>query len=400
MSTIHNFFATAPKGMERLLAKELRPLGALDVSATRGGVSFKGTLETAYRACLWSRTANRILMPIARFRAPTPEKLYKRIREIAWDDHLLPQGTLAVDCFTSDSRITHSHYGALKVKDGIVDQFREAYGIRPSVDLKEPDLRINVYLYKDRATVSLDLSGESLHRRAYREEGLTAPLKENLAAAILLKAGWPHIAASDGSFLDPMCGSGTLPIEAAMMAADIAPGLLRSRFGFMTWRAFDASLWKGLLDEAKERRLKGLRRMNHISGYDRDPKAVKRARLNVARAGFENLIHIEIRDIAQAKPFSKNAKPGLVAVNPPYGKRLGEKNTLSGLYSRLEKTLKKNFKGWRIALFTGNPDLCKQFQLDPEKEYALYNGPIKCKLMTYRIHSQSSKGRMVDQPNT
>ncbi|MFA7097334.1 MAG: THUMP domain-containing protein, partial [Gammaproteobacteria bacterium] len=188
------FFATAPKGIEPLLADELRGLGASAVKETRAGVTFQGPLAVAYRACLWSRTANRILLPLARFRADTPEALYAGVRAIDWAEHMVPDGTLAVDFSTVQSRIGHSHFGAQKVKDAVVDEFRDLCGVRPSVALECPDIRINVYLRRDEATVSLDLSGESLHRRGYREEGGAAPLKENLAAAILLRAGWPAIA--------------------------------------------------------------------------------------------------------------------------------------------------------------------------------------------------------------
>ena len=227
-----DFFATVPRGMEPLLADELRALGAHAVNMGRAGVAFRGELATGYRACLWSRTASRILLPLTRFPAPTPEALYDGIRAIPWEEHLAPEGTLTVDFTLAQSQITHSHFAALKVKDAVVDRFRDLFGVRPSVDRERPDLRLNVYLYRDSARVSLDLSGESLHRRGYRDEGAAAPLKENLAAAILLFAGWPELASAGAPFVDPLCGSGTLPIEAALIAGDIAPGLLRHAFRF------------------------------------------------------------------------------------------------------------------------------------------------------------------------
>src|SRR5688572_13977039 len=208
MTAILSFFATCPKGLETLLLEELNTLGASDARETRAGVSFSGTLQTGYRACLWSRLASRILLPLKDFTVNNTDELYAGVQTLQWDEHLAPEGTLAVDCSAMGSIITHSHYAALKVKDAIVDQIRERHGVRPSVDTEKPDLRVNLYVHNDRAVISLDLSGDSLHRRGYRTEAGEAPLKENLAAAILLRAGWPQIAASGGSLVDLMCGSG------------------------------------------------------------------------------------------------------------------------------------------------------------------------------------------------
>ncbi|MEK6577969.1 MAG: THUMP domain-containing protein, partial [Bdellovibrionota bacterium] len=300
MNPKREFFAPTAKGMEELLLAELNTLGAEEAKVGRAGVRFKGDLETAYRACLWSRIANRILMPLKIFAAPTPEKLYGGVKSIKWSDHFSPNQTIAVDFTSTNSKITHTHFGALKCKDAIVDQFRSTQGIRPSINVNEPDIRINVYVLNDEASVSIDLSGESLHRRGYREEGVPAPLKENLAAAILYLADWPKLAFSetkDFSFLDPMCGSGTLPIEAAMIAADIAPGLKRNYFGFLKWKGHDPSLWRKLLDEAKSRADQGMGRKDFpkIIGYDGDFRSVRVAITNVERAGLRGKIHIEKR---------------------------------------------------------------------------------------------------------
>ena len=251
MSTSLRLFASAPRGIEPLLADELRALGGENVKETRAGVTFDGDLTLAYRVCLWSRVANRVLLPLAQFPAPTPEALYDGVRGIDWAAHLDQNGTLAVDFNAYRSAITHTHYGALKVKDAIVDQFRERTGVRPSVATNEPDVRINVYVHADVASLSIDLSGESLHRRGYRADTVTAPLKENLAAAILLRAGWPAIAREGGALVDLMCGSGTLPIEAALIASDSAPGLDRTYYGFLRWRGHDAAIWEALLAEAR-----------------------------------------------------------------------------------------------------------------------------------------------------
>ncbi|MDO8704027.1 MAG: THUMP domain-containing protein, partial [Sulfuricaulis sp.] len=302
MTATFKLFATCPKGIEPLLADELRALGAEEVKETRAGVAFAGTLATAYRACLWSRVANRVLLPLQRFPAASPEALYAGVQTIVWKEHLAPEGTLAVDLTTSQSAITHSHYGALKVKDAIVDQLRDEFGVRPSIDTAQPDVRVNVYLLRDEATVSLDLSGESLHRRGYRAQTVEAPLKENLAAAILLRAHWPAIAKENGALVDLMCGSGTLLIEAAMIAADIAPGLARENFGFHRWKQHDAALWTGLLDEARQRREVGLTQLPPIYGYDHDPLAIRAARDNIKRAGLGNLMIAQQRELAACAP--------------------------------------------------------------------------------------------------
>jgi len=274
------FFATTGKGLEGLLAEELRRLDGRRVSEARSGVHFQGPLQTGYRACLWSRLANRILLPLSRFSAATPEDLYEAARGIAWTDHLDADGSFAVDAVVNRSQITHSHYAALKVKDAIVDSFRESCGERPEVDLQYPDLRLNLHIDKDEATLSLDLSGGSLHQRGYRGEALEAPMKETLAASILIRAGWPEIAADGGSLVDPMCGSGTLPIEAALIAGDVAPGLSREHFGFLGWRGHEPALWEELLAEARQRAEDGKKTMPVIAGFDNDPRAVRVALSN------------------------------------------------------------------------------------------------------------------------
>jgi len=380
------FFAVAPKGVESLLTDELKALGAEGVKASRSGAFFQGDLETGYRACLWLRTANRVLSPIARFQAETPEALYDGVRTIRWSEHMEPDGSFAVDFSSSRSQIHHTRYGALKVKDAVVDQFREQFGTRPSVDLSRPDVRLNVYLLKDEAILSIDLSGESLHKRGYREEAGPAPLKENLAAAILLRAGWPEISGRGGGLMDPMTGSGTLPIEAALMAADVAPGLLRDYFGFLKWKGHRPEIWERLLDEARERRAAGLMKLPPIVGYDADPRAVRNAAANVERAGLRGVVHVEKKEFAVLVPHpGMKGRPGLVVLNPPYGERLGEISELRSLYGALGMRLKAHFSGWRASLFTGNVELGKGMGLRAEKKYSLYNGPIECKLLNFRI---------------
>ena len=383
MISTRKFFATCPKGIEPLLADELRALGAEEVKETRAGVAFAGALTTAYRACLWSRVANRVLLPLQCFPAASPEALYSGVQTIAWKDHLAPEGTLAVDFTTSQSAITHSHYGALKVKDAIVDQLREEFGVRPSIDTAQPDVRVNVYLLRDEATVSLDLSGESLHRRGYRAQTVEAPLKENLAAAILLRTHWPAIAKENGALVDLMCGSGTLLIEAAMIAADMAPGLAREYYGFHRWKQHDAALWTELLDEARQRRAAGLTHLPPIYGYDHDPLAIRAARDNIKRAGLGNLMVAQQRELSACAPEPSPA--GLAVANPPYGERLGPSSELPALYAELGAQLKTCFPGWRAAVFTGNPELGKSMGLRAVKMHTLYNGAIECKLLHFEI---------------
>ena len=384
MSSSLRLFASAPRGIEPLLADELRALGAENVKETRAGVTFDGDLTLAYRVCLWSRVANRVLLPLAQFPAPTPEALYAGVRAIDWAGHLDQNGTLAVDFNAYRSAITHTHFGALKVKDAVVDQFRERTGVRPSVATDEPDVRINVYVHADLASVSIDLSGESLHRRGYRVATVTAPLKENLAAAILLRAGWPAIARAGGALVDLMCGSGTLPIEGALMASDSAPGLDRTYYGFLRWRGHDAAIWETLLAEARMRRETGIKNLPPIRGYDHDPAAVRVALANVERAGLTGRVHIERRYLADCRNEHVE-HAGLVVVNPPYGERLGEESELPGLYRVLGEVLKRCYAGWRAAVFTGNPELGKVMGLRAHKMHVLYNGAIECKLLHFEV---------------
>ncbi|MEZ4484815.1 MAG: bifunctional 23S rRNA (guanine(2069)-N(7))-methyltransferase RlmK/23S rRNA (guanine(2445)-N(2))-methyltransferase RlmL [Syntrophotaleaceae bacterium] len=396
--TQYELFAPAPKGLEPLLAEELRALGALDVSETRAGVAFSGDLRLAYRVCLWSRLASRVLLNVARFAASTPEELYAAALLHPWEEHLAAAGTLAVSCQVARSQISHSRYAALKLKDAIVDRFREQCGGRPSVDVDRPDVRFNLHLDQDQATLSVDLSGESLHRRGYRTEGVLAPLKENLAAAILLRAGWPQIAADGGSLFDPVCGSGTLLIEGALMAADIAPGLQRSYYGFTGWKGHQPELWRELLQEARERRKAGLARLPLIAGRDLDSKAVRAAHLNADRAGLGGLLHFATADLADLQlPENMQERPGLLIANPPYGERLGERDELGHLYGRLGENLRRHFVGWKAAIFTGNPDLAKELAIRARRKHSLFNGALPCQLLHFDIEERWFFGAQKEQ---
>jgi 23S rRNA (guanine2445-N2)-methyltransferase / 23S rRNA (guanine2069-N7)-methyltransferase len=377
--TAARFFATTARGLTEALAAELRELGAVDVEEAPAGVKFAGPLEVAYRACVWSRAASRVLLPLATFPAATPEELYDGVRTVRWREHLAPTGTLAVECTATRASITHTHYAALKVKDAIVDQLRDDTGRRPSVDVRDPDLSIDLHLMGAEAVLSLDISGGGLHRRGYRAEAGAAPLRENVAAAILLVGGWPRIALDGGGFCDPMCGSGTFVIEAALMAADTAPALLRGDTGPVGWLRHDRGAWARVFEEARgrDRRERGV--LSHIVGSDVDPEAVRIAAANAGRAGVAKLVRFERRELSACEP--PGVAVGLVATNPPYGQRLAGSEPLRQLYRRLGDTLKQRFGGYTAFVLCGDPELGKQVGLKPSHRRVVFNGPIECRVL-------------------
>lgn len=390
---MNHYFATCPKGMEYLLRDELVALGALDVREALAGAHFSGTLETAYRASLWSRLASRILLPLAEFDAADDEALYRGVQTIDWSAHLAAHGTFAVDAGTALSKLTHSQFVGLRTKDAVVDQFRQRDGSRPDIDTDEPDIRINLRLRRDRATVSLDLAGSPLHRRGWREEQGEAPLKENLAAAMLLRAHWPEVYAGGGALLDPMCGSGTLLIEGALMAADVAPGLRREYFGFLGWQQHDIALWRSLLDEAKQRAETGLRALRPcFFGSDADPRMVQTAKRNAQAAGVAGFFTLDKQDMARAAP-PPGVGYGLVITNPPYGERLGDRAEMPKLYRALGDTLRQRFTGWRAAVLAGDLELGRAMQLHADKRYALYNGALETVLLTFDLKPRDETPR-------
>ena len=364
------FFATCAKALEPLVAAELRTFGAVaDVVETRAGVAFAGELETAYRACLWSRVASRILLTLGTFDAPDDAALYDGVRTIRWTEHVGPDDTIAVDASK-----------ALKVKDAVVDQIRDEVGRRPSVDTVAPDLRINVHIAGGKATVSIDLSGDSLHRRGWRAIGVEAPLKENLAAAILALAEWPRHAEAAAPLVDPMCGSGTLPIEAALIAADVAPGIGRASASnaFTGWRGHVVAVWKRLLDEARTRKRPIT---SPLFGFDQDPRAVQIASENARRAGVADAIDFRVVTFGDAEPPTPAA--GVVVMNPPYGERLGETLALAPLYEQIGSVLRHRFTGWDAFVLSSNPDLQKRIGLRAARRHVLFNGAIECRLLEF-----------------
>lgn len=390
MSPIFTITATCPKGLEDMLADELTSFGAELHKRHLAGVSMRATLEVAYRCCLWSRLANRILLPLTQFHVDSAQALYDGIAQVPWHEHFAPEKTFVVDFSGSNRAITHTQFGAQKTKDAVVDQFVWRCGKRPSIDLKCPDWRLNVHLARDEAQVSIDLAGDSLHRRGYRLQGGMAPLKENLAAALLMRANWPGIAARGGALLDPLCGSGTLLIEGALMAMDIAPGIWRERWSFENWHKHDAETWQRVHSDAAQRKAKALERQwPEIRGYDASAAAIRAAEENIERAELTGKVRVLRKELAQfVKPTHCEINTGLVITNPPYGERLGEQESLRHLYSHLAERLRAEFIGWHAAVFTGNPDLGKTMGLRSNKQYRFFNGAIPTQLLLFDIEQQ------------
>ena len=396
------FLASVPRGLADLLAKELATFGASDLRERTTGVAFTGTLETAYRACLESRLANRLFLEIAHFEAATADGFYSAARECGWGQHLGPGATLACDFSGKHPAITHSHFGALKLKDAIVDSLRDATGSRPDIVLNRPSVRVHAHAHGTSLTLSIDLSGESLHRRGYRGAAGEAPLKENVAAGVLMRARWPDLAAAGAQFLDPMCGSGTLVIEAALIAAHCAPALRREYFGFLGWRGHDAELWSRLRAEANARCLAAAQPTAVIRGQDRDPVAVRDARANAQRAGIASWVQFEVGPLANAAPAvaptaesdgadaeSGPSTAGLLCTNPPYGVRMEDLDAARAIHRELGEVLRERFQGWQAAVLTGAPQLGMELGIRAARTHTLWNGAIECRLLRMTVEAAS-----------
>ncbi|RME33300.1 MAG: bifunctional 23S rRNA (guanine(2069)-N(7))-methyltransferase RlmK/23S rRNA (guanine(2445)-N(2))-methyltransferase RlmL [Gammaproteobacteria bacterium] len=383
----HTFFATCPRRLEPLLAAELERLGAGEVRQRASGATFTGTVETACRVCLWSRLAVRVLLPLAEFDCPDADALYQGSHAIDWAEHLPAGASFAVDAGGTSAALRDTRFTALKVKDAVVDRLRETTGARPDVDPAAPDLQLNLRLHRGRATLSIDLSGESLHRRGYRLEGGAAPLKENLAAALLLSCGWPELATAGAPLLDPLCGSATIPIEGALMAADIAPGLLRDRYGFQGWAGHQSAVWERLLEEARQRRQEGLARVPRILGFDRDPAAIRAALGNIQRAGLSGHVHVERRSLDALEAFRglPDAGRGLLLCNPPYGERLGTEREAGRLNSDLGRFLRRHCRGWRAGVLVADRELGYRLGLRAQRQNRFYNGPLEVTLLQFEV---------------
>ncbi|WP_122672125.1 bifunctional 23S rRNA (guanine(2069)-N(7))-methyltransferase RlmK/23S rRNA (guanine(2445)-N(2))-methyltransferase RlmL [Pseudomonas viridiflava] len=386
MSDRYELFLTCPKGLEGLLAEEATALGLEDTREHTSAIRGSADMETAYRLCLWSRLANRVLLVLKRFPMKDAEDLYHGVLDVEWHDHLESDGTIAVEFSGHGSGIDNTHFGALKVKDAIVDKLRTPDGERPSVDKINPDLRVHLRLDRGEAILSLDLSGHSLHQRGYRLQQGAAPLKENLAAAILVRAGWPRIAAEGGALADPMCGVGTFLVEAGLIAADIAPNIKRERWGFSAWLGHVPALWRKLHDEALARADAGLAKPPlWIRGYEADPRLIQPARNNIERAGLSDWIKVYQGEVATFEPRPDQNQKGLVICNPPYGERLGDEASLLYLYQNLGERLRQSCLNWEAAVFTGAPDLGKRMGIRSHKQYSFWNGALPCKLLLIKV---------------
>lgn len=381
------WFAACPKGLESLLAEELSALGAQSTRETVAGVYFDGPLALGYRACLWSRLANRILKPLLTFEAEDGDTLYRELTKVNWGGLFDYRQSIAIDFSGQNTQIRNTQFGAQRSKDAIVDWFVANGGQRPSVERRNPDVRLNVRLVKTRAHLSIDFSGGSLHQRGYRLRAGAAPLKENLAAAVLLRADWPGIAARGGALIDPMCGSATLLLEGAMMAAGIAPGLARKRFGFEKLKEHNPQQWQAILADARGVAERGrAAQLPEIRGYDADPQVIRRAQENIARIGLEKVVRVGCKPLAElTKPTHKPLPLGLLICNPPYGERLGEKESLRYLYRELGEVMLKEFPGWQAAVFTSDLDLGRATGLRSHKRYAMWNGAIATSLLLFDL---------------
>ena len=382
MSDTLEFFITCPKGIEGLLLDEVRSLGAESAKETLAGVYASGSRELGYRICLWSRLANRVLLILRRFPADDAQALYDGVAQVPWAEHMASDGSLAVDFSGQLSGVDNTHFGALKVKDAIVDQLRTPTGERPSVDKNNPHLRINAHCRSGEVQLALDLSGNSLHQRGYRLQQGAAPLKENLAAAVLIRAGWPALAARGAALADPMCGSGTFLVEAGLMAADIAPNLHRQHWGFSRWLQHVPVMWQRLVAEAQQRADTGLAGTPlWIRGYEADPRLLQPLRNNIQRAGLGEWIKVYQGELATFAPAPDRGQTGLIICNPPYGERLGEAASLVYLYQKLGEVLRRECTGWQAGIFTGNPELGRRMGIRSHKQYSLFNGALPCKLL-------------------
>jgi 23S rRNA (guanine2445-N2)-methyltransferase / 23S rRNA (guanine2069-N7)-methyltransferase len=395
------FLATCPKGLGNLLVDELRTLGAESLRETPAGVSFEGPLSVAYRACLWSRLANRVLLQLAEFAVGSDQDLYEGVAAQPWQEHMRSGSTLAVDFSGRTDFIRNSQFGAQRVKDGVVDAMRAQGLSRPSVDLKRPDLRLNARLNRGRLILSIDLSGESLHRRGYRLDPGKAPLKENLAAAVVLRSGWADKLDQGWSIIDPMCGSGTLLIEAALIGLDRAPGLARQRFGFEGWLQHNPQQWRALVADAETRRRDTLPEGVEIRGYDGDIAAIRRAEENAARLGLEKVVRFRTRSIGELqRPSHMPMEQGVLVCNPPWGERIGRRESLPLLYRQLGELFAREFRGWQAAVLTNDSQLGRAIGLRSHRQYRLHSGPIDLSLLLFDLAPDNRLAETGPQPVT
>jgi putative N6-adenine-specific DNA methylase len=380
LNQVIKMVAKTQYGLEEVLVNELNGIGAKNVEAHNRAVSFEGDLKTMYKANLHLRTALKVLIPIEKFRAENERELYEEVRRIDWDKYLDVDGTLAIHSSIKSVFFNHSQYVSQKTKDAIVDGFRDKYGRRPSVDLTTPDLSLDVHIYKDDVTISLDSSAQSLHRRGYRGENTLAPINEVTAAGMVLLTGWD----GKGNFVDPMCGSGTLLIEAALYARNIPPNQLRKEFGFHRWKNFDAALWEEVKKEAEDNIIEA---DATFTGCDKTFKAIDIARANVERAGLDEDIKLSNKRFEELIPPSGG---GILIMNPPYGERLPIEE-ISEFYKMMGDTLKKNFEGYDAWIISSNKEAMKKIGLAASKRLNLYNGDLECKYNKFSLYKGSKR---------
>ncbi len=388
---MNSLFASTARGLEELLKNELEMLGAQACKIVQGGVHFQGDDRVMYKSLMWSRLASRILLPLNEFNVYSDLDLYLGVQSIDWSQIFSIDSTFSVHFSGTNEEIRNTQYGALKVKDAIVDSFIRKLDQRPNVAKQQPDIRINVFLNKERASVALDLSGDGLHIRGYRDLAGQAPLKENLAAAIILRSGWQI----GTPMIDPMCGSGTLLIEAAMMAADRAPGLHRNHWGFIAWLQHDEEIWHEVTTEAQIRFRKGLQETaSRFVGSDIDRRVLDMARSNARRAGVAQLITFQQGDASRLENPLSEGPAGTVLSNPPYGERLESEPALVALHSLFGRIMKSRFPGWRLSLFSASPELLSCLQLRAEREFKAKNGPLDCVQKNYQLSDKPHSSEM------
>lgn len=387
----YSLFVSCPRGLEYLLEEELKSLGLSITRVNPQGVYGEANLLTLYKLCLWSRIANRVQLILFSGYAGNEQALHQLCAQFHWQTVFSHDKTIAVEFHGTSEHIRNTMFGAQVVKDGIVDHFRGLNHSRPSVDKEKPQILIHAYLKNDVVTVSFDLTGYSLHQRGYRQKAGAAPIKENVAAALLIRAKWPELAAQGYALHDPFCGAGTLVIEAAMMAAHIAPGLLRQDQSLQYWAQHQSSLWEKLRVDALQH-VKSL--PVTLLGTDADHKIIAIARANAEHAGVAPLVDFKTQALNEVKASTKK---GLVICNPPYGERLSEATHLVPLYQQLGKILHAHYQGWQAAVLTSNPVLAKALGLRASKQYTIYNGALECKLYCLNIHATNElKGILSD----
>ena len=393
--TQYRFLATSPKGLGSLLVPEMSDLGAVDVRESVAGVTFSGGLGVGYRACLHSRLANRIILQLSEFAASSADDLYDGIANLPWCDHLAPSSTLAIDFSGRSEDIRNTQFGAQRCKDAIVDVFRSRGLTRPNVDTRFPDLRVHVRLHRGRVSVGIDLSGTSLHQRGYRTDPGKAPLKENLAAAVLIRSGWPACLEAGQPLIDPMCGSGTFLIEAAMMAMARPAGLDRERWGFHGWLGHSPDQWRTIEADGRSR-IRPAPEGVELRGYDGDIRAIRRAEASIAALGLDPLIRVRPKALNTLTRPSHRAMPkGLIVCNPPWGERLGQLSAMRLLYRELGQVIHREFQGWNAGILTAHNELGRAVGLRSHKQYALNNGSIDIQLLLFDL---SSSNRLASNP--